>query len=281
MDALERDYTSVLLANHEPPCLSLYQPTHRAHPERATGPHPVSQSRARTGNVTAAEIHGTGRARPSCARSTTWPRMPRSGTTLSTASRRLRPRTCSRSTGCGGQCGDWRSLPTASTPSHSCAFCNRRIATKSSASTGRKRRSKRRQSLRPRRRRTAIRIPAHRHRGGRGGRGWARAENSGVWTSRTRPDDASRHGCSPGQGGRRHGIFFRAVDETLLAHYSQPTGMPLLLAALPEHHHLLRAVSRNPALMPVAIDVYPAALSDRRLCASAPGGLCCRTISNV
>jgi hypothetical protein len=34
MDALERDYRTVLLASHEPPCLSLYQPTHRAHPDR-------------------------------------------------------------------------------------------------------------------------------------------------------------------------------------------------------------------------------------------------------
>ena len=38
MDTLERDYTSVLLASHEPPCLSLYQPTHRAHPEKQQDP---------------------------------------------------------------------------------------------------------------------------------------------------------------------------------------------------------------------------------------------------
>ena len=34
MDALERDYRTVLLANHEPPNLSLYQPTHRSHPDK-------------------------------------------------------------------------------------------------------------------------------------------------------------------------------------------------------------------------------------------------------
>ena len=38
MDALERDCTSVLLTRHEPPCLSLYQPTHRAHPEKQQDP---------------------------------------------------------------------------------------------------------------------------------------------------------------------------------------------------------------------------------------------------
>jgi len=55
--------------------------------------------------------------------------------------------------------------------------------------------------------------------------------------------------------------FFRAVDEAVLDQYSRPTGMPLLLAALPEHRHLSRAVSRNPFLMSETIDAYPGALS--------------------
>lgn len=38
MDALEHDYPSVLLADHEPPCLSLYQPTHRHHPDNQQDP---------------------------------------------------------------------------------------------------------------------------------------------------------------------------------------------------------------------------------------------------
>jgi hypothetical protein len=38
MDALERDYSAVLLAAHEPPCLSLYQPTHRLHPDNQQDP---------------------------------------------------------------------------------------------------------------------------------------------------------------------------------------------------------------------------------------------------
>jgi hypothetical protein len=51
------------------------------------------------------------------------------------------------------------------------------------------------------------------------------------------------------------------VDEAVLDHYSRPSGMPLLLAALPEHHHLFRAVSRNQFLLPETIDTYPSALS--------------------
>ena len=41
--------------------------------------------------------------------------------------------------------------------------------------------------------------------------------------------------------------------------------MLLLLAAMPEHHHLFRTVSRNPSLMADAIDTYPGALSIDRL----------------
>lgn len=55
--------------------------------------------------------------------------------------------------------------------------------------------------------------------------------------------------------------FFRAVDRAVLEHHSRPSGLPLLLAALPEHHHLFRAVSRNPFLATEAIDVYPSVLT--------------------
>ncbi|MCL4676854.1 MAG: hypothetical protein KJZ59_12785, partial [Pararhodobacter sp.] len=56
--------------------------------------------------------------------------------------------------------------------------------------------------------------------------------------------------------------YFRAVDEAVLQTYSRPSGMPLLLAALPEHHHLFREITRNPSLMPESIDVNPAAISN-------------------
>lgn len=55
--------------------------------------------------------------------------------------------------------------------------------------------------------------------------------------------------------------FFRAVDEAVREHHSQPSGLPLILAGLPEHHKLFREVSRNPALMQHAIDVNPDAIS--------------------
>ena len=55
-------------------------------------------------------------------------------------------------------------------------------------------------------------------------------------------------------------LFFRAVDQAVLEHHSQPSRLPLILAALPEHHSLFRAISRNPLLMNEAIDIHPDAL---------------------
>ena len=63
--------------------------------------------------------------------------------------------------------------------------------------------------------------------------------------------------------------FFRAVDRSVLEYHSRPTGLPLLLAALPEHHHLFREVSRNPNLLPVSLDINPDDLTLDELCKRA------------
>ena len=70
-----------------------------------------------------------------------------------------------------------------------------------------------------------------------------------------------------GHGGKGSGVdsdaerFFRAVDHALLEHHSQPSGLPLILAALPEHHHMFHQVSHNSFLIPESIDIHPDALS--------------------
>ncbi len=75
--------------------------------------------------------------------------------------------------------------------------------------------------------------------------------------------DAAWHGTNVKQDADNRDTeqFFRAVDQVLLEHYSQPSGLRLILAALPEHHHLFRTVSRNPFLIEEALDVDPDALS--------------------
>lgn len=51
--------------------------------------------------------------------------------------------------------------------------------------------------------------------------------------------------------------FFRAIDHAVLEQYSRPSGLPLILAALPEHHHLFHEVSHNPFLVVDGITVNP------------------------
>ena len=55
--------------------------------------------------------------------------------------------------------------------------------------------------------------------------------------------------------------FFRAIDQGILEHHSRPSGLPLILATLPEHRQLFHSVSHNPFLLDDGIDVNPEALS--------------------
>lgn len=53
--------------------------------------------------------------------------------------------------------------------------------------------------------------------------------------------------------------FFRHVDRAVLEHVSKPTQLPLLLAALPEYHTPFRALSRNPYLLEAGVEGNPEA----------------------
>ncbi len=74
-----------------------------------------------------------------------------------------------------------------------------------------------------------------------------------------------------GHGGKADEVdsdadrFFRAVDRALLEHHSRPSKLPLMLASLPEHHALFRKVSHNPFLTAEALDVHPDAISHSAL----------------
>ncbi len=75
------------------------------------------------------------------------------------------------------------------------------------------------------------------------------------------------HMVHHGQGARKDEIdadaerFFRAVDRAILTHHSRPSGLPLMLAALPEHHHLFRELSHNPFLMASGLMLNPQGLT--------------------
>jgi hypothetical protein len=55
--------------------------------------------------------------------------------------------------------------------------------------------------------------------------------------------------------------FCRVIDRAVLEHHSRPSGLPLMLAALPEHHSVFRHVSHNPFLMAEGLTVNPEVLT--------------------
>jgi hypothetical protein len=55
--------------------------------------------------------------------------------------------------------------------------------------------------------------------------------------------------------------FFRAVDRLVTEHYSKPSALPLLLATLPAHRGVFQALTHNGALLADGIDVHPDAIS--------------------
>lgn len=59
--------------------------------------------------------------------------------------------------------------------------------------------------------------------------------------------------------------FFRVVAGTMYEHYSKPSGWPLILAALPEHHSLFQKVNKNPLLLSKGISINPSSVSPDEL----------------
>jgi hypothetical protein len=55
--------------------------------------------------------------------------------------------------------------------------------------------------------------------------------------------------------------FFRAVDAAILERYSRPTRLPLILAALPENQSFFREITRNPFLIRDEVPVHSDALT--------------------
>ncbi|WP_133130739.1 hypothetical protein [Legionella yabuuchiae] len=70
-----------------------------------------------------------------------------------------------------------------------------------------------------------------------------------------------------GHGGRKDEVdldaerYFRRVDEAIAKHHSYASKLPLLLAALPEYHHMFHEVSQNPYLLPDDIKANPEELT--------------------
>ncbi len=87
------------------------------------------------------------------------------------------------------------------------------------------------------------------------------------------PPLLSTYSAGAGGPGIHHGIgskqdrvdadaerFFRAVDRAVLEHHSGPSRLPLILAALPENQSFFRQISENPYLLADGVDAHPDSL---------------------
>jgi hypothetical protein len=96
--------------------------------------------------------------------------------------------------------------------------------------------------------------------------------NLSVWTHGSGSADA---GVYQSQGSEDRAVasaderFFRTVDRTILEHYSRPSALPMLLTSLPQHQSLFRRVSHNPFLISAGIDIDPNSLTIEELRARA------------
>lgn len=74
-----------------------------------------------------------------------------------------------------------------------------------------------------------------------------------------------------GHGGKKEEVdldaerFFRLIDRDVLEQHSRRTGLPLVLAALPEHHNLFQRISHNPYLLEQGLDAYPEGIGNDEL----------------
>lgn len=78
-------------------------------------------------------------------------------------------------------------------------------------------------------------------------------------------------GVHHGQGSKKDELdvdierFFRAIDRAIVEHHSKPSGLPLILAALPEYHAPFHRISHNAQLLENGIEINPDALTQDEL----------------
>lgn len=259
MDALEHDYRTVLLASHEPPCVSLYQPTHRAHPDK-------QQDSIRFRNLVRELEQSLGQAYASrqsksilrpfyeLAENEEFWNHALDGVAIFASSDLFQVYRLQRPVKELAVVADsFHTKPLMrilqSADRYHVLGLNREEATLFEGN----RYALDQVEPAPNFPWTPIDVA--------GGQEGEPERTNRVYgpagTGRT-----TRHGTDVRQEAIDSATerFFRAVDDAVLEQYSRPSGMPLLLAALPEHHHLFRTVSRNPFLVSEMIDIHPSAV---------------------
>ena len=259
MTALSDEYRSVLLGEHVPPCLSLYQPTHRQQPDRRQDPIRYKNlvksletslhrdHAARDARTLLAPFHALmddhafwnhgqdGLAVLGAADTFRVYRLQRTVPERAIVADSFHTKPLLRIL----QSAD-RFHVLALNRREACLFEGNRDALAQV-------------DIAPGIERMAADVPA----------GTADAERATRVYATTLGAPTTRHGTDATQDVVDHDTdrFFREVDEAVIVHHSRPMGLPVLLAALPQYHHRFRAVSQNHWLAPEALDVYAADLS--------------------
>jgi hypothetical protein len=259
MTALADEYRSVLLGKHEPPCLSLYQPTHRQQPDRRQDPIRY-KNLVKALEESVERDYATRDARPLLAPfhallddHAFWNHGQDGLAVLGTADMfrvyRLQRTVPERAIVADSfhtkpllrilQSAD-RFHVLALNRREACLFEGNRDALA-------------RIDIAPGIERMVTDLPP----------GEADAERATRVYSTALGAPTTRHGTDVTQDVVDHDTdrFFRLVDQAVIVHHSRATGLPLLLAALPEYHHRFRAISENHCLAPEALDVYAGDLS--------------------
>jgi hypothetical protein len=260
MDALESDYSAVLLADHEPPCLSLYQPTHRSHPDRQQDPIRF-RNLMKALEASLRQKYATRETRPLLAPFQAladdrdfWNRTVDGLAVLATSDifkvYRLQRPVPERAV----VADSFHTKPLLrilqSADRYQILGINRHEARLFEGN----RDAIDEVELAPEIPRTVA--------DALGPQSGEPERKNRVYAA-TAPGGTTRHGTDVREDALAADTerFFRIIDRGVLEHHSRPSGMPLLLAALPEHQGLFRALSRNPFLAAAAIDTYPDALS--------------------
>lgn len=260
MDSLERDYRTVLLASHEPPCLSLYQPTHRSHPDKQQDPIRFRNllkelELSLGGKDTGRESAPILRQFHDLAENGDFWNHALDGLAIFANASFFKVYRLQRPVrGLAVVADSFHTKPLMrilqSGDRYHVLGLNRQQASLFEGN---------RYAL------DEVELPP----------GFPRTTADVVGMKEGEPERKNRVYGRAGAGRTtRHGTdvrqdvidsetehFFRAVDDAVLEQYSRTSGRPLLLAALPEHHHMFRAVSHNPFLMSGTIEVHPRALS--------------------
>jgi len=260
MDALERDYRTVLLASHEPPCLSLYQPTHRAHPDKQQDPIrfrnlvkelELSLGQKYVGRESAPLL----RPFRDLAENGDFWNYALDGIAVFATSDLFKVYRLQRQVReLAVVAGNFHTKPLMrilqSADRYHVLGINRQEARLFEGN----RYALDEVELGPEFPRVASEVVGLKE---------GEPERKIRVYGPAGPGRTTRHGTNVRQDviDSETERFFRAVDDAVLEQYSGPSSMPLLLAALPEHHDLFRAVSRNPLLMSGTIDLHPSALS--------------------